>query len=52
MSAIGGKADLAVVNRSGGTVSVLLNQGNGTFVAAIDYAVGMKVPIFVCALSS
>ncbi len=31
-----GKADLAVANSSNGTVSVLLNNGNGTFAAQVD----------------
>jgi hypothetical protein len=34
-----GKADLAVANESG-TVSVLLNNGNGTFAAKVDYTTG------------
>jgi hypothetical protein len=35
-----GKPDLAVVNNVGGTVSVLVNQGNGTFASKVDYIVG------------
>ena len=38
-----GKPDLAVANGGAppaNTVSVLLNQGNGTFAARVDYAVG------------
>ena len=35
-----GNADLIVVNRYSNTVSVLLNQGNGTFAAKVDYATG------------
>jgi hypothetical protein len=35
-----GKPDLAVTNQSGDSVSVLLNKGNGTFAARIDYFAG------------
>ncbi len=35
-----GKADLAVANSSDNTVSVLLGNGDGTFQARLDYAVG------------
>src|SRR5260370_732832 len=35
-----GKPDLAVTNFSAGTISVLLNLGNGTFTAHVDYGVG------------
>ncbi|MDI1452030.1 VCBS repeat-containing protein, partial [Polyangium sp. 6x1] len=36
-----GKPDLAVANGSSDNVSVLLNQGNGTFAAAVHYAAGL-----------
>jgi elongation factor P hydroxylase len=36
-----GKPDLAVANREGDTVSVLVNQGNGTFAPKVDYAAGL-----------
>ncbi len=35
-----GKEDLAVANYSGGTVSVLLGKGDGTFQAQVAYSVG------------
>jgi hypothetical protein len=35
-----GKPDLAVTNFSAGTISALLNLGNGTFTAHVDYGVG------------
>ncbi len=35
-----GKRDLAVSNRNSDTVSVLMNNGNGTFSPRVDYAVG------------
>ena len=35
-----GKPDLAVANSDSNTVSVLLNQGNGSFAAQVTYAVG------------
>ena len=35
-----GKLDLAVANRDSDNVSVLLNQGNGTFAAKVEYAAG------------
>src|SRR5205814_1914064 len=35
-----GKPDLAVANLGGNTVSVLLNNGNGTFAARVDYTTG------------
>ena len=35
-----GKADLAVTNGGDGTVSILYNNGDGTFAAEVDYAVG------------
>lgn len=35
-----GKLDLAVTNLGNATVSVLLNQGNSSFAAKVDYAVG------------
>ncbi len=35
-----GKPDLAVANRSGNNVSVLLGNGDGTFQAAVNYAAG------------
>ena len=35
-----GKMDLAVANASSSTVSVLLNNGNGTYAAKVDYATG------------
>lgn len=44
-----GKPDLAVANaKEGGSVSVLLNDGNGTFQAAVNYMVG-GVPTSVAA---
>ena len=43
-----GKPDLAVANNSSDTVSVLLNNGNGTFAAQVDYATGSG-PISVAA---
>ena len=39
-----GKPDLAVANYSGNTVSVLLNNGNGTFAAKVDYLDGQRTP--------
>lgn len=36
-----GNLDLAVVNSTGNTVSVLLGNGNGTFRPKVDYAVGV-----------
>jgi hypothetical protein len=41
-----GKPDLATANRTGGTVSVFLNRGNGRFAAKRDYASG-KAPYAV-----
>ena len=35
-----GKADLVVGDYSSTSVSVLLNTGNGTFTAAVNYGVG------------
>src|SRR6267378_2184924 len=35
-----GKTDLAVVNKNGNNVSVLLGNGNGTFQPAVNYPVG------------
>ncbi len=35
-----GKPDLAVASYGGDSVSVLLNQGSGTFAAPVRYAVG------------
>jgi hypothetical protein len=37
-----GKADLIVTNSGNNTVQVLLNNGNGTFAAKVDYATGLK----------
>ena len=37
-----GKPDLAVANASSSNVSVLLGVGNGTFQAAVNYAVGSQ----------
>src|SRR6266849_4658764 len=34
--------DLAVVNRGANTVSILLGQGDGTFVSSYDLGVGMS----------
>ena len=36
-----GKSDLAVANFGGGTVGILLGQGDGSFQAESDYAVGI-----------
>ena len=35
------KPDVVVANESGNTVSVLLNNGDGTFAAKVDYATGV-----------
>ena len=35
-----GKSDLAVANSDSATVSVLLNNGNGTFAPKLDYRTG------------
>ncbi|RXK84658.1 hypothetical protein EST62_09085 [Chlorobaculum sp. 24CR] len=35
-----GDADMLVANGSSDTVSVLLNNGNGTFAEKVDYATG------------
>src|SRR6266850_1682028 len=35
-----GKTDLAVVNKNGNNVSVLIGNGNGTFQAAVNFSVG------------
>ena len=35
-----GKADIVTANAGSNTVSVLVNQGSGTFVAPVTYAVG------------
>ncbi len=35
-----GKTDLAVANRSGNNVSILLGKGDGTFQTAVNYAAG------------
>ncbi len=35
-----GKPDLAVANWDDSTVSVLMNNGNGTFAAAVNYGAG------------
>ena len=37
-----GKADLAVANSCSDNVSVLLGNGDGTFQAAVNYAVGSE----------
>ena len=37
-----GKPDLAVANLNGTTVSVLLNKGDGTFAARVDYPTGAQ----------
>jgi VCBS repeat protein len=37
-----GKPDLAVVNGSEDTVSVLISNGNGTFAAKVDYPTGLN----------
>lgn len=37
-----GRAELAFASYSGGIVSVLLNNGNGTFAAALNYAAGSQ----------
>jgi hypothetical protein len=36
-----GKADIVVTNPGSNTVSVLINNGNGTFAAKVDYATGI-----------
>ena len=43
-----GKPDLAVANSGGDTVSVLLNNGDGTFAAKVDYPTGTR-PLSVAA---
>ncbi len=43
-----GYADLATANKTNQTASVLLNNGNGTFAAKVDYTVGA----WACALAS
>ena len=35
-----GKADLATANGGSNTVSVLLNKGDGSFLARVDYGTG------------
>src|SRR6185437_9787817 len=37
-----GKPDLAVADEGSNTVSVLLNNGNGTFAAKVDYPTGFS----------
>src|SRR5438105_2090066 len=37
-----GKPDLVIANGNAGTISVLLNAGNGTFAAAVNYTVGSQ----------
>lgn len=37
-----GDLDLATANRTFGTVSILLNNGNGTFAPAVDLTVGLE----------
>jgi hypothetical protein len=37
-----GKPDLAIANKDGGTVSVLVNRGDGSFEAKRDYATGRQ----------
>ena len=37
-----GKADLAVKNENSGNVSILLGNGDGTFAAAVNFAVGTE----------
>ena len=37
-----GKADILTANQGSNTVSVLLNNGNGTFAAKVDYIVGVN----------
>src|SRR5207253_2744498 len=41
-----GHADLVVADNASNTISVLLNQGNGTFGAPVQYGVGVH-PVFV-----
>src|SRR3954465_9394654 len=36
------KMDLAIANSVSGTLSVLLNNGDGTFASKVDYAAGAK----------
>jgi hypothetical protein len=43
-----GKPDLAVANYGSDNVSVLLNLGNGTFAAPVNYAAGSS-PLLVAA---
>ena len=37
-----GKPDLTVANKGSNGVSVLLNQGGGTFAAKVDYPTGLQ----------
>ena len=43
-----GDSDLAVANYSSNNVSILKNNGDGTFAAAVNYGVGIN-PVSVCA---
>jgi len=36
-----GQTDLAVANSSSNTLSVFINNGNGTFAAKVDYPTGL-----------
>src|SRR4051812_16920462 len=37
-----GDQDLAIANFTSSTVSILINQGNGTFAADVQYSVGLS----------
>jgi hypothetical protein len=43
-----GDVDLAATNLSSTTVSIFMNNGNGTFAAKVDYATGLEPSICRC----